>query len=260
MAFTHSLERTDLFAGILAIIGGTLSYVVPSLTQWIGLGLWAIPLTFFAILVVTRLILAPYWIHRKIEAEKAQLQCKVDSLTAPRPSIKFVKPRLSPMFRPSPVVDAKIPAGKRIQAWFENRPMMPGDQSIAKQMSAILSFRRSGESEPIFEIHGQWAESTAPDHAGYSRTTSTIDLPPGALYAKLLIANKYPGEDIAYAYSAEGMQKHFDGRDPTRQFPPGDYQLEVQLRGINVDETHYFRLTNTGSAGDLHLAAEDYSP
>jgi hypothetical protein len=56
------------------------------------------------------------------------------------------------------------------------------------------------------------------------------------------------------------MQKHFDGRDPTRQFPPGDYQLEVQLRGINVDETHYFRLTNTGSAGDLHLAAEDYSP
>jgi len=256
VALSHSLERADLLGGILAVLGGALTYVYPQLANAVGLGLWAIPLSFFLILFLVRLMLAPFWVLRDEQETRAETQTKLDSLLAPRPLILFVKARKSPTFRPSRVVAAKVPAGELIQAWFENRPALPSDGSVARQIGAIVSFRSPETDNPLFQVHGQWAKSTAPNHVGFKGTTPTLDLNPGALCAKLIIALKYPSDSDAFAYSAESLQNHIDGRNPGLRLPPGEYDVTVEIRGVNVDQQFALRLSNSGDETGLALSQD----
>jgi hypothetical protein len=253
VAFTHSLERADLIGGIVAIIGGAYAYFNRDLSELIGIGNWLIPIVFFLFLFVSRLLLAPYWIYKE-ESEKAvSLASVLDGIEAGLPRVLFKVARQAQLYRPSPVTAQKIPTYELLQAWFENRPIYPSDNSTASQLSSLIQIISYPGGEMLYEVHGQWAESTAPSHVGFSGTTPTIDLPPGSLYAKLIVALKYKTDDDAYVYTEESLRKHIDGRNANLIIPPGRYRLCVELRGIRIDEAYEFLLINPGANERLTL-------
>lgn len=253
IAFTHSIERADLVGGIFAILGGAYIYFNPELSELLGVGLWLVPITFFLVLFISRLILAPYWIYKKEAQELKTISDRLLDLESSLPRVSFKVARQAQMYRSSPVTDEKIPTYELLQAWFENRPKHPSENSTASHLNAVIHFYSHSTGDHMYEIHGQWAVSTAPDHVGYSGTTPTIDLPPGAMYAKLLIAIKYRSEDDAFVYSDESLRDHIDGRNQNLILHHGTYRVKVVLRGVRIDEEHEFFLTNPGADERLLL-------
>ena len=257
LAFTHSLERADLVGGAIAVLGGAIAYFRPGLADELGIGIWLVPLVFFLILFLVRLTLAPFWLYWEERTARIRAEDRVHQFESSRPHIVFVRYRTGPMFRPSVITPTKVPAGEMLQAWFENQPEVPDPSAVAVQVTALCTFFAAGSIVPLFQTHGQWAESTAPDHMGYKDTHSALDLPPGANYGKLLVAVKYPGENEAYAYSAESLRDHIDARNPALRLPPGDYLLSIDLRGTNLSSTIRLTLANPGAGSSLSLTLDE---
>ena len=109
------------------------------------------------------------------------------------------------------------------------------------------------EDKKLFQVHGQWALSTAPDHVGYSGITPTLDLAPGSLYGKLFIALKYESDEEAYAYSQESLGRSGDGRDPSVKLENGRYRIHIILEGVRIRSDYWLNLINSGLGENLRI-------
>ena len=232
-AFSLSFGVADAVSTIIGLIGGLITYISPSLQDFISFGAWSIPLAIFIAFVSIRLLLAPYWLFFDEKFEKEQLGTKFLKITQSQPNIIVDQIREAPLFRDTPVSDKKVPMYHVIQVWFKNNPEFPSETSEAKRVTALIEFWSSDRNSKLFSSYGQWANSTAPNHVGFSGTMSEVDLPPGNLMAKLLIALKNPGDDNCYSYAIENVSKHIDGRDPNFELTEGKYHICVKLDGIS---------------------------
>jgi hypothetical protein len=170
------------------------------------------------------------------------------------PSLRFAEPRQAQMYHDSPVSSTRTPTYQVLEAWFLNRPATPTEDSIARQVTAKVTVSASGNSI-VADYVAQWAISNAPNNVGFDDFTEALDVNPGHLHAKLLLALKYPSDPDSYAFTREGWRSHADRRMPQYRIPPGDYHLTIHLLGPNVDQSFAFRLNNPGSHKELDLSA-----
>lgn len=73
-AFVHPLGVTSLAAGTIAVVGAAIIDRYPQLETIMSTLLWQIPLAIFVLLALARLVLAPYWMHKKVEKERDELK------------------------------------------------------------------------------------------------------------------------------------------------------------------------------------------
>ncbi len=256
-AFSKPLERADYIAGIIGLAGGVITYFFPSVRDIFYIGVWLIPISLLFVLSVYRLILSPYWIYFEEWGKRRELEIELKAINETRPNIIVDQLRESPLFRGSLVSNDQIPNYGILQAWFRNNPDIPGEKSEAKRVTALIEFNDTTTDEHLFSVYGQWAESTAPDHVGYSGITNEIDIPPGVLAGKLMIALKHLTDGNCYAYSRESITKFLDGRNPGLQLEPGKYRVCVLLNGIGVKQYYDFILDNPGVDGILKMEIAD---
>jgi hypothetical protein len=121
--------------------------------------------------------------------------------------------------------------------------------AIARSLTARLTFIRN-EVLVFPEMHGEWAIANAADNLGFTGTRETwTELLPVGDYAKLMILQKRVEEDDAYAWS-KGATEYPGRRHPAHRIPPGEYELRVHIRGLDINETFRFRLVNPGAGAD----------
>jgi hypothetical protein len=132
------------------------------------------------------------------------------------------------------------------QLWFRNEPSR--GSPVAESLAGHVSFVRNGVL--LFpELRAEWAFANAANNVAFDFETAseTLDrLPPNGDYAKLVVLQKRTEDDIAYAWS-RGAREYQGRRHPSHQIPPGEYRLEVRIRGLNIDEVFVFRLINSGA-------------
>ena len=145
-----------------------------------------------------------------------------------------------------------MPTYQVVQAWFANSPVSPAESSVARGVTAKVSVFSSAGPE-LFEYYGQWADSNAPNNVGFNDYLDRVDIPPGHLRAKLLVALKYPSDSDGYAFTREGFRSTGDGRFGIYAIPVGDYTVRVHLSGIGVDQKYWFDLRNNGPGQGLEI-------
>jgi hypothetical protein len=201
-----------------------------------------------AIVVVAFIIIVyigQYIVFRRIRLQLA-------SFEQAKPLIKFAKVRQAQMYHASPVIDGRRPTYEIIQIWFINNPKIPLDESIAKDVTAKGTVIKP-DSHELFEYHGQWAKSNAPDNVGFDDILDTVNILPGHIEAKLIVALKYPSDSKCYAFTRENLRSTPDGRTSRYEIAEGDYIIRVHLRGIGVDEIFSFDFINGGINQPLQL-------
>jgi len=169
------------------------------------------------------------------------------------PRILFDQVRQAQIYQPSQILEQRVPSYNLLQLWFLNTPTLPLDASVARQVTAKVTLERP-DGTTLIEYYGQWARSNAPDNVGFEDYVDKIDIPPGHLRAKLMIALKYPGESQAYAFTREGLKSHRDGRSPRYVIPEGTHKATVHLSGIGLDVRFTCQLSNGGSGTSLQLS------
>lgn len=252
-AFSLSFGVADVISTIIGLFGGLITYVFPNLQSYVSFGAWSIPLLIFIAFVSIRLLLAPYWLFSDKKLEKEQLDEKIRKITQSQPNIVIDQTREAPLFRDTLVSDKKVPMYHVIQVWFKNIPDFPSETSEAKHVTALIEFWNLDKSTKLFSIYGQWANSTAPNHVGFSGTISEVNLSPGNLTAKLLIALKNSGDNNCYGYAVENVSKHIDGRDPNFELLEGKYHICVKLEGVRVRKDFSLLLENPSKGNILSL-------
>lgn len=161
----------------------------------------------------------------------------------PRPRIVFAQSRGA--------VIRRGPGGPPIfyvaQLWFRNEPKRGAP--IAQSLAGFVTFLRNGI--PLFpELRAEWAFTNAAGNVAFSRTDEVLqELLPVGDHAKLVVLQKRTEDDFAYAWSKGAAE--YDGRcHPSHSIAPGQYRLQVRLRGIHIDETFAFRLMNPGTGAN----------
>jgi hypothetical protein len=79
-AFSHAFSVADF-------VSSAIGFLLPPLWRWFRLGgdimdsaiAWQIPACAFGFFFVLRLILAPYWMHKEVEAEKKKLEGQMEA-------------------------------------------------------------------------------------------------------------------------------------------------------------------------------------
>jgi hypothetical protein len=104
---------------------------------------------------------------------------------------------------------------------------------------------------PLFpELRAEWAFTNAAGNVAFNRTEETLQkLLPVGDYAKLVVLQKRTEDNVAYAWS-KGATEYSGRRHPSHRIAPGEYRLQVRLRGIDIDETLAFRLMNPGTGAN----------
>jgi len=253
--FTSPFEKADAIAGILGAIGGIIAFWKPNMAAFLGLLSGA---AFFGILfgvLIYRLLFSPYWIYRDEVVARADAEKKLDAYKKSLPRILVDQIREAPMHVQSQIQESRRRIFRVIQIWFKNEPEFPSSESVAENVSALIEYCHEGEDEKLFQVHGQWALSTAPDHVGYSGITPALDLPPGSLYGKLFIALKYESDEEAYAFSQESLGRSGDGRDPSVRLDKGRYRIHITLEGVRVRSDYWLTLINPGVGENLQIEA-----
>lgn len=135
------------------------------------------------------------------------------------------------------------------QLWFRNESTQHG--AVAESLAAHVRVVRNGV--PLFpELRAEWAFTNAANNVAFSPdlAAETLDrLQPNGDYAKLVVLQKRTEDDVAYAWS-RGAREYPGRRHPSHQIPPGEYRLEIRVRGLHIDDRFSFRLMNPGSGGD----------
>jgi hypothetical protein len=168
-----------------------------------------------------------------------------------KPCIEFSKVRQAPLIFSSPL-GVNLPGYEVLQVWFRNNPQIPLETTIAKNVTALVEIVKSDTSK-LFEFHGQWAETNAPDNVGYKNIHDAENIQPGYIEAKLMILLKYPSDSSCYAFTKESVQSSDVGRSPKYEIVPGKYIVIIHLRGVGVDNIFEFDLHNLGTNQTLIL-------
>lgn len=135
-AFGQPLERADLIAGVIGLVGGAITYFFPSLRNILDIGVWLIPISILIVLSAYRLILAPYWIYSEEWEQRTLAEKELSAIYASIPHIIVDQFRESPLFRDSSISDDKVRNFNIIQVWFRNNPEIPTKNSEAKRVTA----------------------------------------------------------------------------------------------------------------------------
>ena len=147
---------------------------------------------------------------------------------------------------PSPLWISGVQTYDVTQLWFKN-PLL---RATARDVTAMIEFYNPGSATPRLTVYGQWAITRGPGHIGFTSTTPTTDIPAGHTPVKLLVVLKHRADASAYAYAAENVQAHKDGRHPDFELPAGECRMRVSLAGPNLERTFWFNVHNRGT--DTH--------
>lgn len=126
----------------------------------------------------------------------------------------------------------------------ENDPLESSADAVARDISAGLTFLDS-QGKELMRLEGRWSDSTQPPNLERQRTAvdlKTATIPIGAK-RQLDLVLKYDGDTDSFALNNESYT--FDLLlNPTWRLVPGDYQIKVRFRGVNVDQTFLLRFRN----------------
>lgn len=144
-----------------------------------------------------------------------------------------------------------------LQVWFVNNPKLASDTSMAKEVTATLTFY-DNDNNKEFEIFGCFTHAEVPDFATIAPVKDLKDkidvFPPNDIPQKLLIALKWPGDESAYGLSKSNFLATQDLREQAKELKKGTHYVEITLKGVRVDQLPFwFILTNPGREGDLSL-------
>ena len=244
----------DTIASILGITGAFLTWLLPQLTVYVQLASWVIPVALFGPIFIVRLILSPYWLLVNEQQSSQDARNKLKSIQESQPDIVLHSVRDAQLFRESNITEGrKRPIYRVLQVWLKNSPIVSNEQSVATNMTSLIEFRNNAKPTVVIKVYGVWAVENPPDFVGSAKYTSKVDIPPGNLPVKLHIALKFKNDASAYAFSLEGFTKDPDGRDPSYELPPGNYEVIVYLNGVGVNKKFIFELCNPGENADITL-------
>lgn len=250
-AITAPFQIALVVATAVGIVGALLTWLTPTLSQYVTLAAWFIPISLFFVLLVFRLVLAPFWLLREEKAESARLRGRLDAIEQAQPRVVFDTVRQAQLYRQLHTAGGKGPIYELLQVWFKNQPVVPSNESIAQSVAAAITF----DGPRRLQIYGQWAVGNPPDFVGSASLAPTVDIPPGPLPVKLNLALKYIDDASAYAFSQEGVTRDIDGRDKGSELPSGSYVVSIRLQGVRLDQEYTFRLENPGAGKPLRLDA-----
>ena len=131
-----------------------------------------------------------------------------------------------------------------LQIWFKNKPLVPTDDSVAKQVTATVTFYNRDTKEVIEAPGCCFVIAEAFDYAGNTgKFLDTIDeWPPNDEPRKLQIAVKAPNSESAYVFA-----RPLERLD--REIKKGTYYVKVHLTGTRVERAlFWFILDNPGKA------------
>jgi len=148
-----------------------------------------------------------------------------------------------------------------LQVWFVNNPRVTSDNSLAKDVTAVVTFYDRNTKNKL-EIYGCFTEAEVPDYATIKDLKDKIDVwSPNDIPQKLLIALKYPGDESAYGYAKSNFLATQDGRESGKEIKKGKHYIKVTLKGIRIDQPPFwFILSNPGREGDLSLSNQIKKP
>ena len=168
-----------------------------------------------------------------------------------KPNLVFSEYREYPLF----VVNTGQPIYHALQVWFKNKPRIPTDDSVAKDVTAKVIFY-DRKTRGKLEIYGCFIKAEAFDFAGNVEFLEKIDnWSPNDEPRKLQISLKWLGDESAYGFAIGGLiASKGDGRELAKEIKKGTHYVKVELKGIRVDQAPFwFILENPGQKGVLSL-------
>ncbi len=135
---------------------------------------------------------------------------------------------------------------------FVNDPQNPNPSAIARAISAKVRYFIAGESDPVLEIDGRWADT---DEASFGD--------PRQSRHHLLTVDFNIGDehevDIAFIASETGRMfawnndnyRYSDLIKPEHILPDSAIDVQVRLRGLGVDNTFRLRFANLNSTFEI---------
>ncbi len=150
-----------------------------------------------------------------------------------------------------------------LQIWFVNNPQVASDNSVAKDVGAVITFYDRSMKNRL-EIYGCFTEAEVPDYATIApaqRLKDKIEVwSPNAIPQKLLIALKYPDDNSAYGFAKSNFIVAQDGREAAKEIKKGEHYMQVSFMGTGVRQAFWFILNNPGEGGVLSLAGPIKKP
>jgi hypothetical protein len=156
------------------------------------------------------------------------------------------------------------PSYYAVQAWFTNNPKVPSADSVGRDVTATVTFYGS-DGKHEFEINGCW---TQPDIVEHAEIVAAKDLrnqidsfAPNDIPQKLLIALKWPDDEVAYGLSKPNFYTHQNLKQSGRELKKGTHYVRILFRGVNIDqEPFWLVLDNPGQQGELSLSEAKVPP
>ena len=145
-----------------------------------------------------------------------------------------------------------------LQGWFTNNPKVPSDNSIAKDVTATMTFY-DNDGKREFEMYGCWTQPRIVEGAEIVEAKDLrdkIDLfSPNDIPQKLLIAVKWPSDEIAYGLSKSNFYKGQNLKESGKELKRGTHYVKILFRVVNIgQEPFWFDLTNFGQGRDLSIS------
>lgn len=140
-----------------------------------------------------------------------------------------------------------------LQVWFINQPSVPTDNSIAKDVTATVTFY-DRNNKRVISVPGCFIVTEAFDYAGNIGFLDKInDWPPNDEPRKLQIAIKWHEDDSAYGFGQTTDRE--DRRMPGREIEKGNNYVKIHLKGTRVEQQPFwFTLENPGKDASLCLS------
>ena len=144
---------------------------------------------------------------------------------------------------------------RALQVWFVNSPQVTSDNSVAEDVTAIVTFY-DRDTKNKLEIYGCFTQAEVPDYATIKDLKDKIDVwSPNDIPQKLLIAFKYPSDESAYGFAKSNFLATQDGRELSKEIKKGKHYVKITLKGIRVGQPPlWFVLENSGQDKELSLS------
>jgi hypothetical protein len=136
---------------------------------------------------------------------------------------------------------------------IENRPTGKADRQTARKVAGNVEiYDSTGKVVCGRKLH-RWEQQPGPAEVGkMADLKQPLDIPPSGVVCRLDIAMKYTDEEVFYTPTNDSAR--YPGfRDPGFRFGPGEYAVDVQLCGENVDTSLKCRIKNEGAGKELDI-------
>ena len=241
---------------LLAIATGALAYFRPDWSAPLGVSPWLAPAAVLVLGVVIIFPIAAYGAYDEVVSEGSKLLDELSKLRSSRPHVVFQKGDFTPLYRRSDFLQtgSYVPhRGYVVEAWFTNNPETPGEESSAREVTALLRFFRPAGETPLCEIVGTWATTAYPSDAAPTGFSHKTDIPASANPVKLMVAFRGENDDDAYAFDSATFLRMVETNEPSHCLPLGEYVVRVHLIGIGINREYELLLVNEGCGKDLAL-------